>query len=165
MPAEEVAEGRSEAAREASRRNGAKSQGPRTVAGKQRAAKNAIKHGLRARQAIVPQDLPEWIHQKVAELQVGLGHIGQRRRELLDRYIVNLMLVEQADRLTYAEVARLFRSDEEDGTMLNVSATDLDLKMLRRLVAYGKRFRVTRDNCLLKLAAYGPRQGQKAEDD
>ena len=41
----------------ASRRNGARSRGPRTAAGKARSSKNALKHGLCARQLVVlPQE-------------------------------------------------------------------------------------------------------------
>jgi hypothetical protein len=41
---------------EASRRNGAKSKGPKTAAGKARSAQNALKHGLRAEKFVVVGD-------------------------------------------------------------------------------------------------------------
>ena len=47
----------SNACAEASRKNGAKSRGPKTEAGKQRPAQNALKHGLRAQKYVVlPQE-------------------------------------------------------------------------------------------------------------
>ena len=46
----------SNARAEASRRNGAKSRGPKTPAGKARAAQNALKHGMRALQYVVLPD-------------------------------------------------------------------------------------------------------------
>jgi len=48
--------GLSSARAEASRRNGAKSRGPRTPEGKARSARNALKHGLRAQHYVVLGD-------------------------------------------------------------------------------------------------------------
>ena len=47
---------RTQTQREASRRNGARSQGPRTIDGKARSRLNAMKHGLLARQIAPPAD-------------------------------------------------------------------------------------------------------------
>ena len=46
----------SNARAEASRRNGAKSRGPKTLEGKARSAQNALKHGMRAQKYLVLPD-------------------------------------------------------------------------------------------------------------
>lgn len=53
---EPAVKARSESQREASRRNGRKSAGPRTTAGKRRSRRNAMKHGLRAEKIAPPDD-------------------------------------------------------------------------------------------------------------
>jgi hypothetical protein len=47
---------------EAARRNGAKSQGPKTDAGKQRSSQNAIKHGMYCRDIVVPGESLDEYH-------------------------------------------------------------------------------------------------------
>lgn len=66
---------RSERAREASRRNGARSKGPRTVAGKMRSAANANRHGLRASHGSILQALPSWLAPLATELHTEFGGI------------------------------------------------------------------------------------------
>ncbi len=50
---------RTEAQREASRRNGAKSNGPVTTAGKKTSSQNAVKHGFTAAITLLPDEEPE----------------------------------------------------------------------------------------------------------
>jgi hypothetical protein len=59
----------SNARAEASRRNGAKSRGPKTPEGKARAAQNALKHGMRAQKYLV---LPEEDAGEFAGLEAAL---------------------------------------------------------------------------------------------
>jgi hypothetical protein len=59
----------SDARAEASRQNGAKSRGPRTAEGKARAARNAVKHGMRAQMHVV---LPDENAVEFAALQTAL---------------------------------------------------------------------------------------------
>jgi hypothetical protein len=54
---------------EASRKNGAKSRGPRTEDGRARSAQNALKHGLRAQKYLV---LPEEDAAEFAALEAAL---------------------------------------------------------------------------------------------
>ena len=59
----------SRARAEASRKNGAKSRGPKTPEGKARASQNALKHGLRAQKYVV---LPDEDAAEFAALEAAL---------------------------------------------------------------------------------------------
>ena len=59
----------SNARAEASRRNGTRSRGPKTAAGKARSAQNALKHGLRAEKYVV---LPEEDFDEFEALEAAL---------------------------------------------------------------------------------------------
>jgi hypothetical protein len=75
----------SSARAEASRRNGAKSRGPKTAEGKARSAQNALKHGMRARKYLL---LPEEDADEFAALEAAmieeLAPVGALRRCSLD---------------------------------------------------------------------------------
>ena len=59
----------SNARAEASRQNGAKSRGPRTLEGRARSARNALKHGMRAQKHLV---LPDEDAAEFADLEAAL---------------------------------------------------------------------------------------------
>lgn len=147
-----LARPRSSAARQASRRNGAKSKGPRTRAGKAISARNALRHGLRARSSIRPEDLPAWIRAIEADLLTSLDPLGHARREQLDRLLSVLLLLDRADRAIIAQLARVHAvfgagaPGEEEPL-----ADQADIATLRKLFAYRKRFRARRDMCLKRI--------------
>jgi len=82
----------SEAAREASRRNGRLSKGPQTVLGRQISARNSFKHGLRGRLSTEPEFLPVWLRSFGERVSFLFGYITQRRREHLDRLLESMLL-------------------------------------------------------------------------
>jgi hypothetical protein len=68
----------SNARAEASRKNGTKSRGPKTLEGKARSAQNALKHGMRAQKFLV---LPDEDAAEFAALEAALKEAtGYRRR-------------------------------------------------------------------------------------
>ena len=73
----------------ASRRNGARSQGPRTVAGKARSARNALRHGLRARRVLLldGEDAAEF-RAFATRLQVELMPEGALQESLVSRIVI-----------------------------------------------------------------------------
>jgi hypothetical protein len=90
----------SSARAEASRRNGAKSLGPKTSEGKARSSKNALKHGLRAQKYVV---LPEEDAAEFAELEAALvaelAPVGALQTVLARRVAVAAWRLARADRI------------------------------------------------------------------
>ncbi|RYD94621.1 MAG: hypothetical protein EOP50_09230 [Sphingobacteriales bacterium] len=147
---------RSDAARDASRRNGAKSNGPRTAAGKAASAMNAMKHGLRARQSLRREDLPEWIKDIEAGLLHNFEPLSAYQEEHLTRLISVLVQIDRVDGLITTEFGQLFAAFDCDGLSngQETPASDaawMDASDLRKLFAYRKRFRARRDMCLKRI--------------
>jgi hypothetical protein len=90
----------SNARAEASRRNGAKSRGPRTPEGKARAAQNALKHGLRAQKNVL---LPDEDAVEFAALQTALfeelAPAGALQLVLARRVAIAAWRLARADRI------------------------------------------------------------------
>jgi hypothetical protein len=90
----------SHARAEASRKNGAKSSGPKTQEGKSRAAQNALRHGLRAQKYLV---LPEEDATEFAALEAAmvaeLAPVGALQTVLARRVAVAAWRLARADRL------------------------------------------------------------------
>lgn len=135
----------SEAAGEASRRNGRLSKGPQTVLGRQISARNSFKHGLRGRLRTEPEFLPAWLLSFGERVSVLFGFITQRRREHLDRLLESMLLVKRADRLIGEELAKLAWLVADDVVTPDIDTNLVDLSRLQTLLAYRRRFSASRD--------------------
>ncbi len=97
---------------EANRRNVLKSTGPRTVEGKAVVARNAMTHGLRARQVLIDgesQDEFEWLHEAmVAERKP----VGVLEHELVETIVVSLWRLKRAKRIE-VEIIEHFSEEPE----------------------------------------------------
>jgi hypothetical protein len=69
----------------ANRRNAVSSSGPRTSEGKAKSSQNALKHGLTARYALLPDEDPTLRRQLSARLVADLKPQGALERELVER--------------------------------------------------------------------------------
>jgi hypothetical protein len=90
----------SSARAEASRRNGAKSRGPKTPEGKARASQNALKHGFRAQKHIVlpDEDAAEFAALEAALIE-ELAPEGALQSVLAQRIVAAAWRLARADRL------------------------------------------------------------------
>jgi hypothetical protein len=99
---------------EASRRNGAKSRGPKTAKGKARAAQNALKHGLRAQKCVVlPGERPSAFAAFEAALLDELAPQGALQSVLAQRVVAASWRLARSERLE----AELFARMMEGGSM------------------------------------------------
>jgi hypothetical protein len=87
----------------ASRRNGARSRGPRTAAGKARTARNALKHGLRARRLVLLDDEnASEFRAFQAAARAELAPSGTLQSELVERIVTAAWRARRGDRLEAA---------------------------------------------------------------
>ena len=97
---------------EANRRNALKSTGPKSVAGKAIVARNAMTHGLRARQVLIDgesQEEFEWLHEAmVAERKP----VGVLEHELVETIVVSLWRLKRAKRIE-VEIIEHFSEEPE----------------------------------------------------
>ncbi len=99
----------------ASRRNGARSQGPRTAAGKARTARNALKHGLRApaRAALDDENASEFRAFQAAA-QAELAPSRTLQSELVERIVTAAWRARRGDRLEAALLGCHLGPDDRD---------------------------------------------------
>ena len=83
----------------ASRKNGAKSQGPKTPEGKARSARNALKHGLCAENHLVSAEDEQEYEALEAALFGELAPVGVLQAVLVRRIVRAAWRLERADRL------------------------------------------------------------------
>jgi hypothetical protein len=84
----------------ASRRNGARSRGPRTPAGKLRSSRNALRHGLRARRLVLLDDEnPAEFRAFARALQAELAPEGRLQADLVNRIVIAIWRARRADKL------------------------------------------------------------------
>ena len=88
---------------EASRRNGARSQGPATPVGKARASRNALKHGLCAMRHLVLEDeVPDDLEALIAHLTEEVGAVTEIEARLARRLAIAFWKGERAERIEVA---------------------------------------------------------------
>jgi len=90
----------SSARAEASRKNGARSRGPKTAEGKARSARNALKHGLRAQKHVVlAEEDGEEFRALEAAFIAELAPVGALQAVLAQRIAVAAWRLKRADRI------------------------------------------------------------------
>ena len=98
-----MAASRSPAQIAASRRNGARSNGPVTPAGKARASRNALKHGLCAMRHLVLEDeVPDDLEALIAHLAAEVGAASEIEARLARRLAIAFWKGERAERIEVA---------------------------------------------------------------
>jgi hypothetical protein len=103
----------------ASRRNGAKSRGPKTIEGKARSAQNALKHGLRAQKHIVlPGESATEFEALEAALLEELAPDGALQAVLARRVVAAAWRLERAERLEAGLFEHCLRGDRNLGVAL-----------------------------------------------
>ena len=94
---------RSPAQVEAARRNGARSRGPVTAEGKERASRDALKHGLDAlRHLVLEGEAPEGLEELAARLMDEVGVRSELEARLARRLAVAFWKGERAERMEVA---------------------------------------------------------------
>jgi hypothetical protein len=89
----------SQARIDANRANAQRSTGPRTPQGKARVARNAVKHGLLSRQAVLPTDHRAEFEEFHAAMWLDLRAVGAREEMLAERIVAQYWRLRRAMRV------------------------------------------------------------------
>ena len=93
---------------QANRTNARKSTGPRTPEGKEKASQNALKHGLRARQAVIPGEDPAEFEEHREEMLAELAPAGAVQTMLAERIVHLSWRLRRAERVQNAVFDTLY---------------------------------------------------------
>ena len=99
---------------QANRLNAQKSTGPRTAAGKERASRNALRHGLLAREAVIAGEDPEEFEMYREGMLQELAPAGQVETLLAERIVSLSWRLRRAERLQNAAFAALEEGEPTD---------------------------------------------------
>jgi hypothetical protein len=133
----------SDARARASRRNGARSRGPNTAAGKARSARNALKHGLRARKSVLLEDEDATEFRRFARaLEAELAPAGRLQADLVGRIAIAAWRARRADQLEagvlggYLEAAGAADPDPRAALATGLARDNYGPRALATLVRY-----------------------------
>lgn len=146
----EAGHSRSLASSEASRRNGALSQGPRTALGKARSARNSRKHGLFSSNLVVTEAL----RASAIDVREDGGQMSAGWLDLADQSQVISIAGVQLDYATQlVSEMRVALDQMLAQPVLDVDAVAELLRQTVRISGYQRRFRGRRDRALRRLMA------------
>ena len=97
----------------ANRENAKHSTGPRTEEGKQRTARNAIKHGFRAKEPLIPGEDPDHYYRHSAEIEHELQPATPLEETLVDQIVDITWRLKRFARIEAAVVNELYDSAAE----------------------------------------------------
>jgi hypothetical protein len=128
---------------ELARRNGARSKGPKTHAGRARAAQNALRHGLRAAAIVFPglEDVREWEHH-LAEIVSAWQPRSYLEELLVERVAVQTWRLRRVARIEGAVAATgMYRlnfldRDEAEETAGREARAREDVELETRVMAH-----------------------------
>ncbi len=151
---------------QANRENAKKSTGPRTEEGKQRTARNAIKHGFRAKDPLIPGEDPDEFYRHDTELNVEFAPVTAVEQNLVDQIIDITWRLKRFGRIEAAIINDLFDkaaeqegNHDKDGEQLLGNALS-DSHALNRLSRYESQLARRYHNAMKELRAVQERRRQ-----
>ena len=141
------------AQKRANKQNAQRSTGPRTDEGKQRTSLNALKHGFRAKDPLIPGENPDHYYRHSAEIEQELQPATPLEETLVDQIVDITWRLKRFARIEAAVVNELYdntaeqpENQDKDGDQLLGKAL-ADSNALNRLSRYeaqlGRRYQTT----------------------
>ena len=152
---------------QANRENAKLSTGPRTEEGKKRTSRNALKHGFRAKDPLIPGEDPEEFAAHNAELMNDLGPASVVEQNLVDQLVDITWRLKRFGRIEAAIINDLFDkaaeqedNQDKDGEQLLGNAL-ADSHALNRLSRYEAQLARRYHNAMKELREVQKRRRQR----